>query len=104
MGSMPMMSFANVDLPPPFGPVITVKLSLGIVSESPSMMRRVSVALSFTGTSNTMFFSSSIAFLAVSLVWPPHVRCATRPSALIPKDTYRDVGNGCYCSVKYPEQ
>ena len=39
--SMPMMSLASVDLPPPLGPVMTVKRSSGMVEERSSMMRLV---------------------------------------------------------------
>ena len=59
--STPMMSLASVDLPPPFGPVMTVKRSSGIVSVRSSMMRFVSFAPSDSGTSNVRFFSSNMA-------------------------------------------
>ena len=58
--SMPMISLASVDLPPPLGPVITVKRSLGMESDRSSMMRFVSFDPSCTGTSNTRFFSSNM--------------------------------------------
>ena len=61
-----MMSFARVDFPPPFGPVITVKRSLGIVSDRSSMMRFFSEDPSESGTSNVRFFNSSMAVLSIS--------------------------------------
>lgn len=58
--STPMMSLASVDLPPPFGPVITVKRPSGMVSDRSSMMRFVSFDPSASGTSKVRFLSSSI--------------------------------------------
>ena len=70
--SMPMMSLARVDLPPPLGPVMTVKRSSGMVSDRSSIIRLVPP--SSAGTSNTRFFSSSMQCSLVSsresvLVW-----------------------------------
>ena len=50
-----IMSFARVDLPPPFGPVMTVNLSSSMVRDRLSMIRLVSFEPSATGTSNTKF-------------------------------------------------
>ena len=58
--STPMMSLASVDLPPPLGPVMTVKRPSGMVRDKSSMMRFVSFDPSASGTSKVRFFSSSM--------------------------------------------
>ncbi len=59
--STPMMSLASVDLPPPLGPVMTVKRSSGMVSDRSSMMRLGAPSPPAAGTSNVTFLSSNMA-------------------------------------------
>ena len=59
--STPMISFASVDLPPPFGPVMTVKRSSGMESDRLSMMRLGASPSPVAGTSNVTFFNSNMA-------------------------------------------
>ena len=63
--SMPMISRASVDLPPPLGPVMTTSRPAGTVRLT---SRRISWVASFSGTSKEMCCSSSMFVLSSSLL------------------------------------